>query len=665
MSTPRTRRVGIIGSGVAGLTAAHVIAGSAEVTLFEADDRLGGHADTHLVPTSGGPVAVDTGFIVHNGRTYPTLTRLFTELGVRTQASDMSMSVRSDGAHGGAGLEWAGALGWRGLFPTWRNAVRPAYLRMLTEVPRFHRRARRLLADTSADDRTLAEFLQDGEFSAYFRRHFMAPLVAAVWSCDPALSLEYPARYLFEFLQQHGMLTVLGSPRWRTVTGGSREYVGRVATSLRRRGGSVLLDTKVTSVLETADGVEVTDGNGAVHRFDAVVIATHPGQALAMLADPTSVQRNVLSALPYSPNIAQLHTDTSLLPRHARARASWNQLERTDREGVTVTYDLTRLMSLPSVDGTRYLVTLGAPDLVDPAKVIATRHYEHPQYTPSSVAAQRRSPELDSDRVVFAGAWQGWGFHEDGARSGLRAAERLGFEWRAPQPAVRTPRLYRCEIAHTRRAPLRNRFRNTTHLWLVDLDELPDHGVLGRFEARDHLGDPTRTLRENVETYLASEGVVVTGGRILMAANARALGHCFNPISVFWCHDARGELAATLVEVHNTYGDRHAYLVHPDDHGRAMVAKQMYVSPFHGTDGRYEITAPVPGARLRVAVRLVTGDGAVFDAALHGRPTGGHPLRAAPSALLTSLLIRAHGLRLWARRLPVQPRPTHHQEGVR
>jgi uncharacterized protein len=190
MGTTSIRRVGVIGSGVAGLTSAHVIAASAEVTLFEAEDRLGGHADTHLVPTADGPVAVDTGFIVHNGRTYPTLTRLFTELGVRTQPSDMSMSVRSDTAHAGAGLEWAGALGWRGLFPTWRNALRPAYLRMLTEVPRFHRRARRLLSDTTADDRTLAEFLDEGGFSAYFRRHFMAPLVAAVWSCDPALALD-------------------------------------------------------------------------------------------------------------------------------------------------------------------------------------------------------------------------------------------------------------------------------------------------------------------------------------------------------------------------------------------------------------------------------------------------------------------------------------------
>ncbi|MGY2875569.1 uncharacterized protein ACVW00_002759 [Marmoricola sp. URHA0025 HA25] len=674
MGTTSIRRVGVIGSGVAGLTAAHVIAASAEVTLFEADDRLGGHADTHLVQTPGGTLAIDTGFIVHNERTYPTLIRLFRELGVRTQASDMSMSVRSDAAHHGSGLEYAGAKGIAGVFPSWRNVARPAYLRMLLEVPRFHRLARRLLEDGSADERTLAAFLEEGSFSAYFRRHFMAPLVAAVWSCDPELALEYPARYLFEFLQHHGMLAIFGSPKWRTVTGGSRQYVDKVAAALLRRGATVLLGTKVTSVLETRDGVEVTDGNGVVRTFDAVVVAAHPGQALAMLAEPTPLQAELLSSMPYSSNVAQLHTDTSLLPRSPRARASWNHLERPDHPGVTVTYDLTRLMGLPcasgnGVDGTRYLVTLGAPDLVDPSTVVSTRHYEHPVYTPGSVAAQRRLAEMDTDRLAFAGAWHGWGFHEDGARSGAAAAETLGFTWTEPAGAVSAPRIYRSTVSHARRSPVKHRFRHTTHLWLIDLDRIPDAGrlapLLGSFEARDHLGDPTRSIRENVETFLATEGIRVGGGRILMAANARALGYSFNPISVFWCFDASGSLAATVVEVHNTYGDRHAYLVHPDAAGHALVPKQMYVSPFHGVDGHYELVLPVPTDRLQIAVRLVTADGAVFDASVTGRAADVHPLRTAPAALRGALLIRAHGAWLWARRLPVRPRPTHHQEDVR
>ena len=669
MPTPQSRRVAVIGSGVAGLSAAHVASASASVTLYEADDRLGGHADTHLVARPGrAPLAIDTGFIVHNKRTYPTLLRLFAELGVATQESDMSMSVRDDET----GLEWAGALGAAGVLPTWRTALRPRYLRMLTEIPRFHRRARALLAAGERDgegdgDETLREFLRAGGFSAYFTRHFMEPVVAAVWSTDPDLALDYPARYLFSFLDHHGMLGIFGSPQWRTVTGGSREYVTRLAAGL----ADVRTGTKVTSVLETPDGVEVTDGNGEVTTYDAVVVATHPGQALALLAAPTPVQREVLGALPYSANTALLHTDSRLLPRAERARASWNFRRPPGVRGqVTVTYDLTRLQRLDTE--TRYLVTLGGEDLVDPATVLARREYEHPLYTPASVAAQRRLPEIATDRIAFAGAYHGWGFHEDGARSGVVAAERLGLSWPEPPATTGTPvpdvggrgRVYRTTIRHTRRTPLRRTFEHTSRIRLVDLDDLPDSGPLGTFEARDHLGDPARSLRANLEAFLAREGVAERPARILMAAHARALGHCFNPISVFWCLDRDERPIATVVEVHNTYGDRHAYLVHPDDQGRATTPKQMYVSPFHGTDGTYDLAVPLPGDRLDIAVTLRTDDGAVFSASLTGTRTDEGPWRAAPAALRGTLLIHAHGIWLWARRLPLRPRPRHHQEGV-
>ena len=232
---------------------------------------------------------------MHNERTYPHLLRLFDELGVQTQDSEMSMSVRDDTPlDRWGGLEYAGALGLSGLFPSWRNALRPSYLRMLVEIPRFHRMAKRLLASDASDDgptRRCGSFLERGGFSPLFRTHFMESLVACVWSCDPAVALDYPARYLFTFLEHHGMLGVFGSPQWRTVTGGSREYVERVAARLP----DVRTGTKVTSVLETPDGVEITDGNGQVDTFDAVVLATHPGQALAMLAEPTPAQREVLA----------------------------------------------------------------------------------------------------------------------------------------------------------------------------------------------------------------------------------------------------------------------------------------------------------------------------------------------------------------------------------
>ena len=652
MGTPR--HVAVIGSGVAGLLAAHVAARTSHVTLFEADDRIGGHADTHQVDD----LAIDTGFIVHNRRTYPTLLRLFAELGVETQESEMSLSVSDDET----GVEWAGALGPRGLFPTSANLRRPAYLRMLTEIPRFHRRARRLLATDAGTgpEQTLRDFLAAGRFTSYFERHFMEPVVAAVWSCDPAVALDYPARYLFTFLEHHGMLSVFGSPTWRTVTGGSRAYVSRVLEGLP----DVRTGTKVTSVLETADGVEVTDGNGVTTTYDACVVATHPDQALAMLAEPTARQREVLGALPYSTNSALLHTDATLLPGAEGARASWNFRRVAGKAGeVTVTYDLTRLQRLPT--DTHYLVTLGGDDLVDPRSVIARREYAHPLYTPASVAARAQLPEIATDRVAFAGAYHGWGFHEDGARSGVAAAERLGLRWDdPPAPEVGDGRVYDATITHTRRRPFRRTFTHRSHTWLVDLDRLPDRGVLARFEARDHLGAPDRSIRANVETLLERHGVALDGGRMLMAAMPRAFGYCFNPISVFWCFGPGGEQRATVVEVHNTYGDRHAYVVRPDGQGRARTDKQLYVSPFHGTDGHYELAVPVPGDRLDVAVSLHTDDGALFTATLRGEVGDARPLRAAPAALRASLLIRAHGIVLWLRRLPVRPRPPHHQEGV-
>ncbi len=643
------RRIAVIGSGVAGLTAAHIAARTAHVSLYEADTRLGGHADTHDVDG----LAIDTGFIVHNERTYPTLLRLFAETGVATQPSEMSMSVRDDRT----GLEYAGARGVRGLFPTLRNLGRPAYLRMLGEILRFHRQARAVLASpadgSNPSDVTLREFLAGGGFSAYFGRHFMEPLVAAVWSCDPAVALDYPARYLFEFLGHHGMLSVTGSPPWRTVVGGSREYVARVAAGL----DDVRTGVKVTSVRETDHGVEVTDGNGATSTYDAVVIATHPDQALAMLAEPTRVQRRALAAMPYSDNVALLHTDTSMLPRARNARASWNFLRRTDDRGaVTVTYDLTRLQRLAT--STRYLVTLGGDDLVDPGSVVARREYAHPIYTPASVAAQRELPAANTARIAFAGAYHGWGFHEDGARSGAAAAAHLGLPWDGP--VVPAPGLYDSRIRHTRRRPFRKTFEHRAHTWLVDLDALPDHGVLGTFEARDHVGSPDRTLRENVDALLLERGIDLAGGRVLMAANARAFGYCFNPISVFWCFDRDHALAGVLVEVHNTYGGRQAYLVHPDEHGRARVDKDLYVSPFHGTDGWYDLRVPVPDEHLVVAVTLHTDDGAAFSASLDGRRSASSPRRAAPAALRATALIRAHGVALWLRRLPVQRRPLGH-----
>jgi predicted NAD/FAD-binding protein len=417
----RPASIAVIGSGVAGLVAAHVATrAGASVTLYEGQSKAGGHADTTTVVDGDRTLAIDTGFIVHNRATYPVLCRLFDELGVATQPSEMSMSIADDVT----GLEWAGARGLGGLLPAPGQLLRPGYLRMLAQIPRFHRAARRLLASGSTAQTTLGEFLADERFSSYFVRHFMEPLVAAVWSCDPAVALEYPARYLFTFLEHHGMLSVYGSPTWRTVSGGSREYVERVIANV----ANVRAGCAVTSVFEHEDGVEIVDATMDQRHVDAVIVATHPLQALHMLASPTTLQRDVLGAMPYSANRAILHTDTGLMPSHGRTWSSWNfRRVRESAGSVTVTYDLTRLQRLDT--NVHYLVTLGAEDLIDPAQIIAVRDYEHPLYTPTSVAAQARLPEINTARIAFAGAYHGWGFHEDGARAGLAAAEHFGLHW--------------------------------------------------------------------------------------------------------------------------------------------------------------------------------------------------------------------------------------------
>lgn len=412
----------MIGSGVSGLTAAYLLQRKFEVTLFEADNRLGGHAHTHEVATSaGGTLAVDSGFIVHNQRTYPHLLRLFKELGVATQPAEMSMSIRCEGC----GLEYAGGRGLSGLIAPTRSAARPRFLRLLGEVARFHRRARRSLAGPG-NESTLREFLDQGGFSAYFTSHFMVPLVSAVWSTAPELALDYPANYLFRFLDNHGMLSVTGAPSWRTVVGGSRVYVQRAAKELT----AVELSTPVRSVSRHGEGVQVRDEADRPRHFDHVVIATHADTALSLLADPSPAERSVLGAFRYSRNDTVLHTDSSVLPRSRRAQASWNYLlpacaASSDR--VLVSYDMNRLQRLPG--SVPHLVSLNSDARIDPALVLARMRYDHPLYSTESVAATARLPQLNDRLIAYAGAYHGWGFHEDGCRAGVAAAACFGVGW--------------------------------------------------------------------------------------------------------------------------------------------------------------------------------------------------------------------------------------------
>jgi predicted NAD/FAD-binding protein len=416
-------RVAVVGAGVAGLTAAYLLQRAYDVTLYEADDRLGGHAHTHDIPGSGGrPLALDTGFLVHNTHTYANLIRLFRELGVATRETEMSMSVSC----AGCGLEYAGSRGLRGLFPVPGLAARPAYLAMLARIPFFYAGARRLLAGAGGEELTLGDYLRLHRYGRYFVSHFAVPLVAAVWSCPPGEALSYPARYLFEFLDHHGMLRMARSPGWQTVAGGSRSYVERIEKQLTRAVAGV----PVRAVSRYPGGVEVHDHHLGIQQFAAAVIATHPDQALRLLDRPTVAEREVLGAFRYTASPAVLHTDAALLPRSPAARASWNYRLpgcAGTAEAVHVSYHLNRLQGLDEPE--QYLVTLNPAGQVRPDRVLAEMSYSHPVYDARSVAAQRHLPGLNTPVLAYAGAYHGWGFHEDGCLAGVRAAAALGVKW--------------------------------------------------------------------------------------------------------------------------------------------------------------------------------------------------------------------------------------------
>jgi uncharacterized protein len=415
--------VAVVGSGVSGLTAAYLLRRAYDVTLFEADDRLGGHAHSHDVTTTDGSrLVVDTGFIVHNDRTYPLLRRLFTELGVDTRATEMSMSIRCEDC----GLQFAGGRGARGLLAQPRRLLTRAYPRMLREVTRFHRRAAEFLERSDHGDlTTYGEFLEEG-YSSYFVKHYAVPVVSCVWSSGPDTALRYPARYLFRFLDHHGMLGLTGAPQWYTVVGGSRVYVERVAALLT----DVRRHRAVTDITRHDDGVEIRDERGDVSEFDRVVVATHADQALSLLTDPSDDEVQVLKAFGYSTNEAVLHTDDRLLPDVPAARASWNYVVRGgagSEDAAVVTYWMNRLQGHRAPED--LLVTLNARERIDPDTVLDVMTYEHPVYTPEAVDAQRRLPALSAERTAYAGAYHGWGFHEDGCRSGVEAARHFGVTW--------------------------------------------------------------------------------------------------------------------------------------------------------------------------------------------------------------------------------------------
>ncbi|HEX8976035.1 MAG TPA: FAD-dependent oxidoreductase [Solirubrobacteraceae bacterium] len=410
-------RIAIVGAGVSGLVAAHLLGREHEVTVFEAASYAGGHTHTIRVDTPNETHHVDTGFIVFNDRNYPNFERLLDRLAVASQPSEMSFSV-SDGR---GDFEYNGASA-NGLFAKRAHLITPWFHRMLADLARFNRAARSLL-HLDGDGPSLGHWLEELRFSRPFIDRLIVPQASAVWSADPHQMWSFPARFLAEFFDNHGMLSVRDRPRWRTVHGGSARYVEAL---LGQFGGRLRLQAPVAAVTRHPDHVSVRPRSGEPERFDEVVLATHSDQALEILADATDREHEILGAIPYQRNEAVLHTDVSMMPRRRRAWASWNyHLEHVPGPLTTVTYHMNRLQSLTAERD--FCVTLNRTGEIDPDQVIRTIDYAHPVFTAAGVRAQARVKEISGrNRTHFCGAYWGWGFHEDGVRSALRVANHFG-----------------------------------------------------------------------------------------------------------------------------------------------------------------------------------------------------------------------------------------------
>jgi uncharacterized protein len=412
-------RIAIVGAGVSGLVAAHLLHRRHDIVVFEAGDYAGGHANTVRVETPNQTHRVDTGFMVFNDRNYPNFERLLAQLGVSCQPTNMSFGV-SDGR---GDFEYCSASP-NGLFAKRAHLATPWFHRMVVDLVRFNRSARELLGGAYGEV-SLGEWLAGQCFSEAFVRRLIVPQVSAVWSADPRQMWTFPARFIAEFFDNHGMLAFTGRPRWRTVSGGSESYVRALVCPWRDR---LRLGTPIHSIERREDCVVLKPRGGEPERFDEVVIATHSDQALVMLADADAREHEILGAMPYQANEAVLHTDASLLPRRRRAWASWNyHLLDSQAQRAAVTYHMNLLQSLQA--DRELCVTLNRTEAIDPARVIRTIPYAHPVYTAAGVRAQARHGEISGrNRTHYCGAYWGWGFHEDGVASALAVGADFGVE---------------------------------------------------------------------------------------------------------------------------------------------------------------------------------------------------------------------------------------------
>ncbi|MDH3846635.1 MAG: FAD-dependent oxidoreductase [Gammaproteobacteria bacterium] len=404
-------RIAIVGTGIAGNVAAYKLRKEHDITVYEASSYVGGHTNTVDVAEHDRTIAIDTGFIVFNDRTYPNFIGLLDEIGQESQASVMSFSVSS----GDGGLEYNGA-GLNALFAQRRNILRPPFFRMIRDILRFNREAM-AAAPLEDDGQTVGEYLLRHGYGREFMNDYLVPMAAAIWSSEPVAIKDMPLQFLVRFFDHHGLLQLKDRPVWRVIKGGSREYVKKLVAGHRDR---IRLDSPVRRIIRHSTGVEIVTDRHGTEWYDAVFLACHSDQALTMLDKPTPVEREVLGAIHYQDNEAVLHTDESVLPKRRRAWAAWNyHIPKDPHRHVAVTYNMNMLQGLDCDE--QYCVTLNNDRQIDPAKMIKRIQYQHPVFSRDAVVAQRRQEELNSERTYFCGAYWRNGFHEDGVVSALHA----------------------------------------------------------------------------------------------------------------------------------------------------------------------------------------------------------------------------------------------------
>ena len=650
-----SQRIAIVGTGIAGSTAAYCLSHSPhQITVYERALRPGGHSSTLDIDYGGRLISVDTGFIVYNEANYPNLTALFRHLSVVTETSDMSFAVSLDRGR----FEWAGqeTAVARGLFAQRRNLFSPGFLMFLAELVRFHKQAKGDRQTGSIPDVTLREYVEGLGYSRRLLENYLAPMGAAIWSSSAAAILEFPARSFIDFFDNHHLLQ-WGRPQWRTVSGGSRRYVDKMVAAYRSR---LRLGTAVIAVNRTSAHVEILDSEGRHERFDQVVIAAHAPQALAMLSDPSQRERDLLGRLRTLPNAVFLHRDARLMPHRRAAWASWNVLRDARSTGapVAVTYWMNRLQNidefLPAVYIAQSAIRAAARAYLCTAflRSPAIRHRR-----PCRAAQSRRYPGCEPDFFLRrldplrlsrrrAGFWStggpGTGRRRTVAAAGRAMADRGRMSANKAAGAARffsapsaAASLYVGEVMHARLKPIAHRFTYRVFSLLVDLDRLDEAGQqsllfsigqfnLFSFNQADHGAGTKDGLRSCIRNLLHDAGVGPADGRILLWCYPRVLGFVFNPIAIFFCYDMAGDLRAVIYEVRNTFGDKHMYVApvrrgELDPSGlRQTQAKLLFVSPFLDMPMTYRFRIHPPTDRLLIRILETDPVGPILAATFRG-----------------------------------------------